>query len=177
MTRREFLQRNTLVAGGLLLAPPLLASAWTDQWRAESAVRLVIAYALGHGAEYVDARVGHCALTGHGKDFGSVSLLESELLGARICLAGEWRHVVLHDLSERGLRRQLPQVLQASTATKRQRPDWISATFDEETLLASGDSDPATKSALHAAWMRYSEQRPLPSGSGDLLFCDVLLEN
>ena len=71
MNRRDFFKLTGLGAGAAFLVPTLLASAWTEQWKAEDAVKFAVAHAQACGPTYADATVGPCEVFGHSEDFAA----------------------------------------------------------------------------------------------------------
>ena len=176
MNRRDFLKISGLGASGLFLTTALSGTPITRRWKAEETIDRVVNWALQNGAIYVDARIGKCEIQGHGGKFEPVSLMDSELLGVRICTREGWRFMVLRDYEMGVVESQLTQAFKAKTPKRRQGDWWVSADFCRDELLASKSSQPEMLPDLNQAWMRYAELNPLPKGSQNLLFCDILIE-
>jgi hypothetical protein len=175
MNRRDFFKLTGLGAGTLLLTPALLSAAWTDQWQAQDAVRFAVDHALRCGATYADARIGTCDLMGHGRAFTPVELLQTDLLGMRVCTAAGWRQLVLRDISQQSIARQLEVAVLPDLPLRTQKDHWISAHFCKEKVLAHHTSDAQTESELNMAWLRFGTRPPLPEDKPEILFCDILL--
>lgn len=172
MNRRQFFQRMGWGAGGLLLAPAVFGSAWSEAWEAESIAAYAVACALEAGALYADAHVGDCLFTGD----RPLSFLRSELLGMRICGPGGWRHVLLHETDRDRLRAHIQRVLATPVlADSTQRRDWVTAVFMEGQVMAHASSDPEAGRQLQHALLRYATPTSLPASDGSILYCDALL--
>ncbi len=175
MNRREFFKLTGLGAGAAFLVPTLLASAWTEQWKAEDAVKFAVAHAQACGATYADATVGPCELVGHSEDLTPIGLLENNLLGMRICSPSGWRKLVLPAFSQSEIRQQMQLVFDESRPKQPERNHWVAANFCKETVLAHHSSDASVEAGLNAAMLRYGQRLDLPENGDNLLFCDILL--
>lgn len=175
INRREFLKRMGLGMGGLLVASPLLASTWSSDWQAESAVQFAVETALKKGALYADASIGRCEIQGNSAHFAPTALKEQELLGMRICTPEGWRNVVFSKFQRADLLKAIPESMAASPQGVASDEYWITAHFDQEQVKAQHNSDPHIAGQLANKWMRYANRIALPNSSKDLLFCDILL--
>ena len=175
MNRRDFFKLTGLGAGAAFLVPTLLASAWTEQWKAEDAVKFAVAHAQACGATYADATVGPCEVFGHSEDFAATSLLESDLLGMRICTPFGWRKLVFPRFSQDEIRAQMQLVFDEKRPLQMERNHWLAANFSKETVVAHDSSDASVEAGLNAAMLRYGQRLDLPVNGPNSLFCDILL--
>ncbi|HEX2899532.1 MAG TPA: hypothetical protein VHS96_07410 [Bacteroidia bacterium] len=175
MNRRDFFRLTGLGAGSLLLAPALLGSAWTETWQAQDAVKFAVAHALAQGATYADACIGPCQLIGQHADFAPVGLLETDLLGMRICTAQGWRKLVMREFDQAAIQRNLIPALDSHPALQADREHWIAAHFCKEKVIARHDSDSTLGADLNMAMLRYGQRLSLPQNGPHTLFCDILL--
>ena len=175
MNRRDFLKLAGLGTGTLFLTPTLVAASWTDAWQAEDAVNFAVAHALSEGAMYADACIGPCVLSGHGIDFAAQGLLETNLLGMRLCTPDGWRKCVIRQFDKTAIEENIARAFAQAAHPKQKRNHWLTAQFCKETVLAQRSSDTTTESHLNMAMLRYGQQIPLPENGPDILFCDILL--
>lgn len=174
MNRREFFKLAGIGTGGLLLASSVLGAVTQSEGQAVDRVAFAVDYALRHGARYADAHLGPCEIQGHGQSFEALHLLHDDLLGMRICVHDQWRQIVIRDLDESAIARNIDLALQPAPAL--QQPEhWISAQFDVSKRLAFQSSDLETAAHLQSAWLRYRSRPALPRHGRDILFCDMLI--
>lgn len=175
MNRREFFKLTGLGAGAAFLVPTVLGAAWTDQWKAEDAVQFAVSHAQALGASYADATVGNCEIVGHTVAFAPLGLLESDLLGMRVCTPIGWRKLVMRDFAKAAIEQNLQSAFDPRMALQPERNHWLVAQFCKEKVLAHASSDAATERNLNTAMLRYGQQLQMPENRADLLFCDILL--
>ncbi len=175
MNRRDFFKLTGLGAGALFIAPTVLAAAWTDVWQAEDAVKFAVAHALAQGATYADARIGPCVLTGHETDFAPLGLLDTDLLGMRICTPQGWRKLVIRDFDRAAIQDNLAHAFQPAQEAAAPRTHWLTAQFCKHTVLAQRSSDDAIDAQINMAMLRYGQQLAMPAHGPHILFCDILL--
>lgn len=174
MNRREFFKMTGLGMGSAFLLPGILSAAWTDQWNAEEAVAFAVAHARANGATYADACIGPCEVHGHKEGFAPVGLLDTDLLGMRICTPQGWRMVLLRDFSKAAIQRDLTPALEPAPEMQNAREHWLVAHFPNEKILAKHSSDTSLSHGLHGAQLRYGRPLDLPSNLPDTLFCDII---
>lgn len=177
MNRRDFFKLAGLGAGTLLLAPALMGAAWTEQWQAEDAVKFAVAHALAQGATYADARVGQGMLIGHHAASAPLDLLESDLLGMRVCTPDGWRMMVLRKADKATLAATLTAAIQAPAQSPAQRDYWMVAHFCQEKVLAQHASDSTVARDISMAQLRYGQRLALPKHTSDVHFCDFITQH
>ncbi len=175
MNRRDFFKLAGLGASALFLTPTVVTAAWTDAWRAEDAVKFAVAQAQTLGATYADARIGPCELTGHGDDFAPIGLLDTDLLGIRVCTPQGWRKLVIRKFDQASIKENLALAFGPASDAHTERKNWLTAQFCKEKVLAHRSSDPTTDTQLNMAMLRYGLPLPSPENGPQILFCDILL--
>lgn len=160
--------------GSAFLLPGILSAAWTDQWNAEEAVAFAVAHARANGASYADACIGPCEVHGHQDGFAPTGLLNTDLLGMRICTPEGWRMVLLRDFTKAAIQRDLSPALQATTAMQPNREHWVVAHFPSEKVLAKHSSDSSLHQGLQSSQLRYGRPLDLPLNLPGTLFCDII---
>ena len=175
MNRRDFFKLSGLGASALFLTPTVMAAAWTDAWRAQDAAHFAVAQALVLGATYADACIGPCELTGHATESAAVNLLETDLLGMRICTPLGWRKLVISKFDQAAICENLELAFGPASAAQAGRSNWLTAQFCKEKVLAQHSSDPLTEAQLNMAMLRYGQPLPSPKNGPQILFCDILL--
>lgn len=175
MNRRDFFKLTGLGSAAMFLAPAVLGSAWTEQWNAQDAVKFAVAHALALGGTYADACVGPCQIVGQQDGFAPAELLESDLLGMRICTAQGWRKVVFREFDRESIQKDLSAALATNVPIQDPRDYWLAAKFCKETVLAHVSSDSTLEFGLNTAMLRYGQPLDLPLNGPNTLFCDILL--
>lgn len=182
MNRKEFLRNAGLGMAGLLFAPRLAQAMGANKGsllvgNQQDWARFVVDFALENGAVYADARLGHCEITGTAKGFAPIALLDEPLLGARIRSESGWRHILMRDISEMGIRNAVEAAVQPFHDTSFRGPYWVSAHFDEAQLGAFHTSDTAIFDQVNHALLRYGQPIALPPSYSDIQFCDIILQS
>lgn len=182
MNRKEFLRNSGLGMAGLLFMPRLVRAMGGDadgisQIGQSDWAKFVVDYAMASGAHYADARFGNCDITGTAKGFSPIALLHEPLLGARIRSESGWRHILMRDISEKGIQTAVEAALQPFHDTSFRGPYWVSAHFPEEAIKAFHTSDPALLDQLNHALLRYGQPAALPPSYSDIQFCDIILQS